>query len=78
MYQKEILNYGYNGLEPYISASTIDVHYNKHYLGYLNKLNNLLNDEGYKYEYSKEDLVNHIDMFHISKRDGIFSHLFFL
>ena len=71
MYQKEILNYGYNGLEPYISASTIDVHYNKHYLGYLNKLNNLLNDEGYKYEYIKEDLVNHIDMFHISKRDGI-------
>jgi len=31
------LPYSYNALEPYIDATTMDVHYNKHHKGYYNK-----------------------------------------
>ncbi len=34
------LPYAYDSLEPYIDAETMYTHYNKHYLGYLNKFNN--------------------------------------
>lgn len=34
-----LLPYAYDSLEPYIDRETMFVHYNKHYLGYLNNLN---------------------------------------
>ena len=52
MYQAKPLNFNYNELEPFISSKTIDTHYNKHYLGYLNKLNMILNSINYDYRYS--------------------------
>jgi superoxide dismutase, Fe-Mn family len=36
------LPYAKNALEPYISAQTIDFHYGKHHLAYLNNLNKLV------------------------------------
>lgn len=33
------LNYDYNALEPYMDAKTVETHYAKHHLGYVNKLN---------------------------------------
>lgn len=36
------LPYSYDALEPYIDAETMYTHYNKHYLGYLNKFNNAI------------------------------------
>ena len=42
MYKPVKLPYSYSALEPYIDAETMYVHYNKHYLGYLNKLNELV------------------------------------
>ena len=33
------LPYALNALEPYIDAETMDLHYNKHYKGYVKKLN---------------------------------------
>ncbi len=33
------LNYGYDALEPYIDAQTMEIHYSKHHLGYVNNLN---------------------------------------
>lgn len=60
---------------PYLSRETIDIHFNKHYKGYLNKLNDLLNYLGYDYGYSKEELVNHIDDFPIEYRDDILYNL---
>ena len=71
MYQAKPLNFNYNELEPFISSKTIDTHYNKHYLGYLNKLNMILNSINYDYRYSIEDLVIHIDEFPIDIRDDI-------
>lgn len=71
MYQAKPLKYNYNALEPNISAKTIDVHYNKHYLGYLNKLNSVLNSINYDYRYNVKDLIKHIDEFPIGIRDDI-------
>lgn len=71
MYQAKPLNFNYNELEPFISSKTIDTHYNKHYLEYLNKLNMILNSINYDYRYSIEGLVIHIDQFPIDIRDDI-------
>ncbi|KAJ1568984.1 hypothetical protein HK096_004632, partial [Nowakowskiella sp. JEL0078] len=38
------LPFALNELEPYISAETVDFHYNKHHTGYSVKLNNLVKD----------------------------------
>lgn len=41
------LPYDKTALEPYISAKTLDFHYDKHHKGYLNKLNELVKDTDY-------------------------------
>ena len=37
-FQLEPLSYEFNALQPYMSATTLDYHYNKHYAGYMRKL----------------------------------------
>jgi Fe-Mn family superoxide dismutase len=39
MYQPIELPYSFSDLEPYIDAETMEVHFNNHYLGYIDKLN---------------------------------------
>jgi len=39
MYKPVKLPYSFSDLEPYIDAETMEVHFNNHYLGYLDKLN---------------------------------------
>jgi len=39
MYQPIELPYSFSDLEPYIDTETMEVHYNNHYLGYIDKLN---------------------------------------
>ena len=51
MYTREPLEY--STLKPVIWDETLFVHYNKHYLGYLEKLNNLLEKNNYNYQYTK-------------------------
>ncbi len=65
----------YESVNPYLSVKTIDVHFNRHYMGYLNKLNDILSYLGYDFKYSKEELVDHIDMFELPYRDSILYNL---
>lgn len=65
----------YESLEPFISDRTLDIHYNKHYLNYLNKLNNLLEKVGYKGNLAKEEMVKQIDVFNIKDRGEILYNL---
>ena len=44
------LPYDYTALEPYIDEETMQIHYNKHYLGYLKKFNDLVD----KYDIQEE------------------------
>ena len=41
-FQPVELPYDYDALEPFIDAPTVDIHYNKHYKGYIDKLNGAL------------------------------------
>lgn len=71
MYQKIQLPYSYDALEPFLSARTINIHFNRHYENYLNKLNQILNKIGYDYKYTKEELIEHISEFPLDVRDDI-------
>ena len=75
MYNRLILDYDYNSMEPIIDGETMYIHYNKHYLGYLDKLNSLLEISNYNYKYSKEELADKIDIFPIDKRGDILYNL---
>lgn len=71
MYKLLPLNYKDNALESFISAYTINIHYNKHYQNYLNKLNEVLTKLNYDYRYDLIGLINHIDEFPLTDRDTI-------
>lgn len=43
------LPYDKTALEPYISVKTLDFHYDKHHKGYLNKLNELVENTDYQH-----------------------------
>lgn len=60
-----MLKYDYNDLMPYISPRTLMIHYNKHYLKYVENLNKLIKEE---------DLINvlkNIEKYEIKKRGDI-------
>jgi len=40
------LGYGYDALEPFIDAKTMEIHHSKHHQGYVDKLNAALNGSG--------------------------------
>jgi Fe-Mn family superoxide dismutase len=50
------LPYPQNGLEPHISAETLEYHYGKHHRTYVNNLNNLVVDTQYE-NMSLEDII---------------------
>lgn len=72
MYKLKLRTYLMQDLEPYIDIHTMGVHYYKHQLNYLNKLNSLLNSEGYNYQYLIEELPFHINEF-TNQEDIIFN-----
>lgn len=75
MYTLDSIDYPYNALEPEISRRTVDIHHNKHHKKYLDNLNKLLNENNYDYRYTKEELVNKIDIFPIKDRGNILFNL---
>ncbi len=75
MYQLEKLPYEYDALEPYIDTHTLGLHQNKHQKNYLNKLNELLQKNNYKYQYTLEQLPKHIQELKESDREDILFNL---
>jgi Fe-Mn family superoxide dismutase len=74
----EKLPYGYSSLKKFIDSKTMDVHYNKHYKGYVDKLNKALKDkEG---DMELEEIVKTIGKFDNTVRNnagGAFNHALF-
>jgi superoxide dismutase, Fe-Mn family len=62
------LPYKYNALEPYIDEETMQIHYNKHYLGYLRKFNDLVD----KYDINDNviNIMQNIEQYPIEVRDN--------
>lgn len=56
MFAMKELPFELSALEPYMSARTLDFHYNKHYKTYIDKLNELIKDTPYA-EMSLEGIV---------------------
>ncbi len=75
MYEMISLPYEIDDLEPYIDSKTVSIHYNKHYKGYMDKLNYLLNKNNYNFNDSKELLVDNISMFDMNDRGEILYNL---
>ena len=51
------------------------LHYHKHQQTYLNNLNKLLQKNNYSYNYTVEELINHINVFHKTDQEDIHFNL---
>ena len=73
------LNYGYNDLEPYIDAKTMEIHHSKHHQGYTNNLNNAIEGTNFQ-EMGIIDLLKSMDMNNTALRNnggGFYNHSLF-
>jgi Fe-Mn family superoxide dismutase len=74
----EKLPYSYASMKQFVDPKTMDVHYNKHYKGYVKKLNAALANK--KGEMELEDIVKSISKFDTKVRNnagGAFNHALF-
>ncbi|MEX0671865.1 MAG: superoxide dismutase [Candidatus Babeliales bacterium] len=60
-YTLKPLAYSFGALEPYIDARTMEIHHDKHYLGYINNLNAALEKHPALFEKSLEDILRNLD-----------------
>lgn len=72
------LPYSYSSLQKFIDSKTMNIHYNKHYKGYVDKLNKALKDKDGDMEL--EEIIKSISKFDASVRNnagGAFNHALF-
>ncbi len=75
----ESLPYAYTAMKTFIDSETMNVHYNKHYKGYVEKLNKALSKKDYG-DLELEEIVKSISRFNKTIRDnagGAFNHALF-
>ena len=75
----EKLPYSYSALKNFIDAETMDVHYNKHYKGYVKKLNDALSKKDYG-DVELENIIKRISKYNRTIRNnagGAFNHALF-
>ena len=75
----EKLPYSYSALKSFIDAETMDFHYNKHYKGYVDKLNDALSKKKYG-DLELEQIIKNISRYDKSIRNnagGAFNHALF-
>lgn len=75
MYSPINLPYSVNALEPYIDGETIALHYGKHYMNYLNKLNDLLSKYNFNFDLNKELIFSNINQFREEDQEDILHNL---
>ena len=74
----EKLPYSYSALQRFIDSKTMNVHYNKHYKGYVDKLNKAIKDQ--KEDMDLEEIIKSISKFDDKVRNnagGAFNHALF-
>jgi Fe-Mn family superoxide dismutase len=75
----EKLPYAYTALKQFIDSETMSYHYNKHYKGYVNKLNKALSKKDYG-DVELEDIIKRIGKYNKTIRNnagGAFNHALF-
>lgn len=74
-YEKINLPYGYDELEPYIDAETVETHYSKHLQTYVNNLNKLLEDyQTYTCGKTMEEILKDINNIPDAIRQGVINN----
>lgn len=68
------LGYAYNSLEPFIDATTMEIHYSKHHQAYVNKLNEALAKEASLQNRTLEDLLKNLSSMPASVKTAIKNH----
>ncbi len=74
-----VLPYSYKALEPHFDAATLEIHYSKHHLGYVNNLNKVIVDTKYEFM-TLNDIFKNLNVNNREVRDnagGAFNHNFF-
>ena len=73
------LPYAYNALEPYIDATTMDIHYNKHHTAYIKNVNDAIAAEGISFSTEKDFFANASKLSAKAKNNGggAWNHNFF-
>ncbi len=69
------LTYGYDALEPYIDAQTMEIHHSKHHQAYITNYTKLLDGTGLLEKYSPEELIMHLDEVPADKKQGVANNL---
>ncbi len=75
----EKLPYSYSALKQFVDPETMNIHYNKHYKGYVKKLNDALSKKNYK-DVDLEDIIKSISKYDTKVRNnagGAFNHALF-
>ena len=75
----EKLPYSYSSIKRFVDPETMNVHYNKHYKGYVKKLNDALSKKNYG-DLELEDIIKTIGKFDDTIRNnagGAFNHALF-
>jgi Fe-Mn family superoxide dismutase len=67
------LDYAFAALEPFIDASTMEIHHDKHHKAYVDNLNNALTKMDYKNE-TLEEILHHIGKYSIAVRNNAGGH----
>jgi len=70
------LPYGMDALEPHISKNTLEFHYGKHHLAYVNNLNKLVPGTGYE-KASLEEIIQNADGGIFNNGAQVWNHTFY-
>lgn len=80
------LNYDYNALEPFIDATTMEIHHSKHHQAYLTNFNAVLEKYPALQDLSGEEILKNLNTLEVSEEDrkkiknhggGFVNHSFF-
>lgn len=67
------LDYGYDALEPYIDARTMEIHHSKHHQGYVDKANNALQGTDFE-NMDVEEVLKNLDNIPEEKRVAVLNN----
>ncbi len=70
----EPLSYGYDALEPFIDAQTMEIHHSKHHQAYINKLNAALEGHDDLKEKTAEELISDLNSIPEEIRGAVRNH----
>ncbi|MCR9259704.1 MAG: superoxide dismutase [Pseudomonadaceae bacterium] len=76
-FELDPLPFAEDALEPYISARTVNFHYNKHHKGYVSKLNDALADDDERRDASLEDIISTSDGHVFNCAAQVWNHTFY-